>query len=204
MRKIILQTQRTASRAASFPHKFLVISIILFCLTITLSFAKGNNKYDKVLAHVSDGFEIMDVATGDLNNDSYTDYVVVLCCKNKLSKAGATRPLLLLMGTKKGKLQLVARNDSVVLGARSGGVFGDPFNKITMKKGGFSIEYEMGASWKWNRITTFSYNDNIKEFVLEDDITTSFNKSSLEKQETSISAEHKGSLLFCHYNYKLN
>lgn len=205
MRKFIfLHTQRKASPGASFPTQLLALLIVFYCLTATCSLANNNNRYEKLLAHVSDDFEIMNVTTGDLNNDSYTDYIVVLRGKNKSGEGGNTRPLLLLMGTKKGRLQLVGRNDSVILGAKAGGVFGDPFDKITIKKGSFSIEHTMGTNWKWNKVTTFSYNDNIKEFVLENDVTTAYNKSSLEKQETFIKQEHIGNLLFCHYSYNLN
>src|SRR5690349_20646745 len=103
----------------SFIRNAILVSLALF-LTDSQSFA--NEKMDgKIKAFVPADYEILELASGDLNGDKYPDYVLILRSKNEVQNPNVARPLILLKGTAKGQLALMARNDRVVLCSNCGG-----------------------------------------------------------------------------------
>lgn len=107
------------------------------------------------------GHEILDTAFGNLNGDAFLD--VVLIAKNPKEDSDpfdmdnpAPRPCIVLLGEGKG-LKKVAQNDNVVLCYECGGVFGDPYNDLTIAKGEFSITHFGGSNWKWTNDLTFRH-----------------------------------------------
>lgn len=129
-------------------------------------------------------YSVLDTASGDLNTDGYRDYIVIL--KNEFEKynSDTTRPLLILFGNKENKLNQFARNDSVVLCHGCGGVFGDPYQGITIKNNYFSIDHYGGSGWRWTRHITFRYVKSKNAFILHKDGGESFHASNPEKTES--------------------
>jgi hypothetical protein len=119
-------------------------------------------------------YAILKYETGDLNQDTYPDVVLVLKYNHEADSDQAARPLLILLGKKGGSLSLYARNDSVVMCKGCGGVFGDPFDGITVKGRYFSLEYYGGSRYRWNRFTTFKYDAVEKDFILHKDAGLSY------------------------------
>ena len=185
------------------PTLITVLLCLLLCFVSNVSFAKGNNQYDQLMSLISDEFEIMDVASGDLNGDSFIDYAVVLKSKHEERRPDKTRPLMLFSGSRKGELKLIERNDSVVLSKSSGGMFGDPFSSITIKNGILTIEHSIGSSssWKWSRITSFTYDNGIREYVLHKDEEVSLRVSAARQREDLLNKENSSNLLLCNYAY---
>jgi hypothetical protein len=107
------------------------------------------------------------------------------------------------LGKKDGSLSLYARNDSVVLCKGCGGMFGDPFEGITIKGRYFSLEYYGGSRYRWNRFTTFKYDLVKKDFVLHRDAGISYDSVEEDKKYTK-NVYHKqafGKQRFVKYNY---
>lgn len=129
------------------------------------------------------GFSILDKAAGDFNADGHTDYIVVL--RNELDSLNpdTTRPLLILMGADNGKLVLFKRNDHVVFCKNCGGIWGDPYEGITVKGRYFSIDHYGGSAWRWTRNITFRYDPARKDFILHRDGGESFHATDPEKAE---------------------
>jgi hypothetical protein len=183
----------------------LICTVILLLGSLT-SFARTNGntkfKYEKIKDFIPEGFYVYDTASGDFNADGYTDYVIVLGSNVEGAESANNRPLLVLQGAPKGKFELLARNDNVVLCATCGGVFGDPYSKVSLDGQLLKVEHNVGGNWQWSRVITFKYNTEKKEFVLDEDITKSFQKFNPNNQKTIASNKKDfGTLPFAEYAY---
>ncbi|MEC5146125.1 hypothetical protein [Chitinophaga sp. 212800010-3] len=136
-------------------------------------------------AFVPAGYNILDTATGDLNLDPYPDVILVLYKPGEDSTSDVVehpekRPLLILLGQANHGYKLAARNDNAVYCVDGGGMMGDPFENVVIKKGYFSIEHYGGSSWRWTRIITFRYSAADKNWYLHKDGGVSFHASDPE------------------------
>ena len=122
-----------------------------------------------------------DTASADFNRDGYRDFILILRNNAELQNPDTTRPLLILMGRKDDSLQLLARNDHVVFCAGCGGVFGDPYQGITVKDSFFSVDHYGGSSWRWTRHITFRFNAKKNMFFLHKDGGESFHATDPDK-----------------------
>ncbi len=151
------------------------------------------------------GFTILDSTYGDLNLDTIPDLILVLKHINEEDMADTTenlsRPLLLLTGTEDGSFQLAAKNDNSVLCVNCGGVFGDPYEGITIKNGYFSVEHFGGSSWKWTRIVTYKYNASENNWFLHRDGGSNFHSSAPEESTNYMKTKADfGTVKFEEYN----
>ncbi|MCU0385306.1 MAG: hypothetical protein MUE38_04710 [Flavihumibacter sp.] len=96
------------------------------------------------------------------------------------------RPLLILIGQADKSFTLAARNDNVVYCVNCGGMMGDPYMQIIIKKGYFSIEHYGGSAWRWTRIITFKYSSAEKYWYLHKDGGVSYHTSDPDKVEMNI------------------
>jgi hypothetical protein len=127
------------------------------------------------------GFTLLDSASGDINEDGFTDLILILKNHTEVEMSDTTRPLLILQGSKNKTYTLIARNDHVVLCQACGGVFGDPYASLVVKHNYFSIEHYGGSNWRWTRIITFKYDLKTKQYVLHKDGGESFHTSDPDK-----------------------
>jgi hypothetical protein len=141
-------------------------------------------------AFVLPGHTILGSARGDLNKDAYPDGVLVLAVEGEENADPAAdpapRPLLLLLGREDGSYQMAGRNDKVVLCHSCGGVFGDPYEGITIKDGYFSIEHYGGSNWRWTRIITFKWSEKDKTWLLHKDGGVSYHTSDPDKMKEEV------------------
>jgi len=138
-----------------------------------------------VLKLIPKGYSVLNFTGGDLNLDKYDDAILILK-QNGEEKDELQRPLYILIGNSQGGFQKVAENNNSVLGYFDGGVFGDPFDSVTIKKGYFSIEHYGGSNWRWSRIVTFKYNKKKKNWFLYKDGGESYHTSNPTKIKTEI------------------
>lgn len=129
------------------------------------------------------GYSILDKASGDLNQDGYQDYIVILRNNLDTTFGDTARPLLIIQGQQNGTYKLVGQNNNVVLCKTCGGVFGDPYSAITIKDNYFSVEFYGGSNWRWTRVITFKYNPLTKSYILHKDAGESFNSFEPDKTE---------------------
>ena len=164
----------------------------------------GQSMSSQTLAsYIPKDYSILDSAQGDLNGDGYKDWVLILKSKYEEFNTDTTRPLLLLLGTKRGVYTLFAKNDSVVLCKGCGGVFGDPYEGITVKKGYFEIHHYGGSNWRWTRNISFKYNSITKGFLLHRDSGISYHTSDPNKSKTTIiNKKDFDKLPFSKYSYE--
>ena len=146
------------------------------------------------------GYELLDSKSGDLNLDGITDYVII--CKNPKEdeEEDAKRPLMILHGNPNGSLTLIERNDNIVLCFLCGGVWGDPYEGMTLKKNFFSVEHRGGSSDRWTRIITFKYNTKDKSYYLHKDGGVLYNTFDPDKSTDEFyNKKLWGKMLFKNY-----
>ena len=144
-----------------------------------------------VSAFVLPNYGILDTTTGDLNGDPYPDKLLVLKKRGEDTSSDVTehpekRPLLILTGGADGTYKLAARNNNAVLCVDCGGVMGDPYMRMVIKNGYFSIELAGGSSWRWTRTITFRYAPGEHDWFLFKDGRGSFHAADPDKIETKL------------------
>jgi hypothetical protein len=172
--------------------------LILFTLLLSTKFLAQKSINDFVLK----GYSILDKAQGDLNQDGYPDYVVIL--RNNLDTVATdtARPLLIIHGQQNGTYKLAAHSNHIVLCKSCGGVFGDPYTGIVIKHNYFSVEFYGGSNWRWSRVITFKYDPLTQSYILHKDAGDSFNALDPEKSEPQIyNKQLWNKLPFTQYNY---
>lgn len=113
---------------------------------------------------IPNGYEVRDSVSGNLNNDQFTDMIIVLKQKNEdslaaISETTIKRETIILYGTASG-YSVIARSMNAVYCVICGGVMGDPFVGISIDNESFSISHYGGAVMRWGRVSTFSKNTN--------------------------------------------
>ena len=159
---------------------------IFFALYVFASQAQVTEIPTELKPYVLQGYEVMDVVKGDLNNDKQDDYILILKTIGEDTLTfdnpdwEAPRPLLIIIRQPNGKLKSVASNTSVVLCKHCGGVMGDPYQGVTIKQGEFSINFYGGSSWRWSTDYSFKYDAIKKNWYLQSHASSSFQSGDPE------------------------
>ncbi|MCG9793256.1 hypothetical protein [Flavobacterium algicola] len=161
-----------------------------------------NDLTENIKDFIPENYSVLDAVSGNLNLDSYNDMILVLK-KNHEEKTSDVienpekRPLLILIGAPNDKYKLVERNDKSVYCIDCGGMMGDPYTGITIKKGFFSVEHYGGSAWRWTRIITYKYSKEHNNWFLQQDGGESFNAGDHKKVEKTIkTTKDFGKVLF--------
>ncbi len=142
---------RTINRAA--------ILLILCCGSLSAQ-DSGIDIPAKVEPFVDQGKTALALETADLNGDGFADYLLVVeSAKAATGPYGDDdkRSLLILTADSSGELKLAARNDKVVYCRSCGGVFGDPFAGVSVKRNSFTVDNYGGSNWRWSDSYQFNY-----------------------------------------------
>jgi hypothetical protein len=136
---------------------------------------------------IPENYGLLNATYGDLNRDSINDLVMVLYRKGEEDSSGEVkRPLLLLVGQPDSTYKLVAKSEKAVYCKNCGGMMGDPFQRIAIKNGYFSVEHYGGSAWRWTRTITFKYNAEENKWYLHKDGSESFHAADPEKVTSKI------------------
>ncbi len=168
--------------------------LFLIGMTFLLSFCElsiGGTGDKGLEPFVLTGYEILDQKSGDLNKDGIDDRILILKKENEKQTSDVInhpgkRPLLILIRQSNGTLKQVARNDNAVYCVDCGGIMGDPYMNMVIKKSYFSIEHYGGSSWRWIRIITFKYSPKDNYWYLHKDGFESFHTSVPDKVKTTV------------------
>ena len=111
-------------------------------------------------------YDTLQTATGDLNNDGVNDVALVLYNKIENKDDGSVdqdkippRLLIILFGTKQDYIKS-AFSSKAIMCKDCGGVFGDPFNDITIQKEVLVISHYGGSSDRWSFTDRFRFQNN--------------------------------------------
>ncbi|WP_340021744.1 hypothetical protein MHI24_22445 [Paenibacillus sp. FSL K6-1096] len=98
------------------------------------------------------------LAKGDLNKDGIPDLAMVIE-KDSVKGEASPRSLLIAFGGKNNtySLSIIAKN--VILQADEGGIWGDPFDSLTIDRGSVLVSDYGGSNWRWYNKYRFRYQD---------------------------------------------
>jgi hypothetical protein len=178
---------------------------LLFALFLLFRLqSNAQSQFQPLNSYILKDFIILDSLSGDINNNKIRDLVLILKHIQEDDNYDTTRPLLLLEGNSQGLYRLMAKNDNVVLCKICGGVFGDPYDGISINNGTFSIEHYGGSRFRWTRIITFKFDKSSNQFILKRDSGIDYDNGNLDKKSEKRSYNKKdfGRLEFTKYNYE--
>ncbi|MGC4100682.1 hypothetical protein [Ferruginibacter sp.] len=166
------------------------------------------NAQEKVLPaeakpFVLKGYEMLDYVTGDLNADGKADAILILKVTGEdTATEDVKRPMFLLIRKPDGKLKLEKRNDSAIMCRSCGGVFGDPYEGLSIENNGFSIDFYGGSNWRWYYHYYFTYKPATKNWMLVKEENGSFQSTDPEKdtEDATIDATELGDVTFEKFN----
>ena len=140
---------------------------------------------------IPEGYTLLDTISGNLNLDQYQDMIVVLKKIGEEETSNVVdnpekRPLLILLGQADNTFKLAARNDNAVYCVNCGGMMGDPYVRVVVNDGNFSIEHYGGSAWRWARNITFQYSPEDENWYLYQDVDETFHASEHEDVTSKI------------------
>ncbi|MFL6332275.1 MAG: hypothetical protein ACJ754_02925 [Pyrinomonadaceae bacterium] len=170
-----------------------VLCLILSCLAPAAAAVRQDDELKvpaEVVPFVEAGSKAIAVEAADLNGDGRGDFVLVLERENPAQDADdfpvGQRPLLILVRGADGKLSAAKRNERVVMCSRCGGVFGDPFEGVTVGRGTFTVNFYGGSNWRWAYSYRFNYSRLDKTWQLVRAEESSFHTSDPDKMKTLV------------------
>lgn len=125
-----------------------------------------------IIAQLPQKFLVVDVDSGYLNDDNFTDYIVAIKQNDEqIDESGNSpkRKLLIFMGDENGKFILAKSNEkNAVLGLNYGYNKDDPFAGVFVgKNNSFLIKHSIASGTQhWNQFTYFKYNKKLKNWIL--------------------------------------
>lgn len=143
----------------------------------------------QLLKFIPKGYALLDTAMGDLDLDKVPDVILVLKAIEEDAAKDATkykRPLLILLRHPGNSYSLAARNDNVVYCLHCGGIYGDPYSGLEIKKGSFTIHHYGGSNERWTHEITFTYLKTTKTWNLFKIIDESWNVFHSNKVRTIV------------------
>lgn len=167
------------------------VGVLLF-LVIAVSAIAGQDDGvkipDAVKPFVEKGKTALALETADLNGDGFADFVLVVENTGAANREGSDdiRSLLILIADRTGKLKLAKRNDKVVYCRSCGGVFGDPFAGLTVKRNSFTVDNYGGSNWRWSDSYTFNYSRIDQTWQLVKVTKETFNATNPKEFKTKV------------------
>jgi hypothetical protein len=147
----------------------------------------ANNPPDEIKPFIESGAELRFLVYEDLDGDNRKDYILVLERQGKeYSDADNQRPFLIVLRQLDGSLNLVKRNDRIIMCSTCGGGWGDPFEDVFVDKRSFSITQRGGGGTRWFVLYKFNYSNRDKTWQLVQVEDSSFNISDINNGETHI------------------
>lgn len=97
---------------------------------------------------------------GDLNKDGINDVAIVIEGTTKVEGEAAPRSLMILLGNKEKSYLTSVIAEKAILLSNEGGVWGDPFESITIDKGSILLSFYGGSNYRWFNSYRFRFQNN--------------------------------------------
>jgi hypothetical protein len=99
-------------------------------------------------------------AEGDLNNDGINDVALIIEGTSKIEGEAPPRSLMILLGNKEKSYSISTTGQKAVLLSNEGGVWGDPFESITIDKESILLSFYGGSNYRWFSSYRFKFQNN--------------------------------------------
>lgn len=97
---------------------------------------------------------------GDLNKDGLNDAAAVIEKLKSEMDGSPQRALIIAFRNKDNSYKLSIIADQIILKADEGGIWGDPFDSISIDRGSVVISHYGGSNWRWSSTYRFRFQDN--------------------------------------------
>lgn len=109
------------------------------------------------------GSEMIETVDGDLDGDKIPEKVMVYNTKDT-TDMGNVREIQILKKTN-GKWAVLEKSRNALLESKHGGMEGDPYQGIIIKKGILEITQAGGSSWKWGYTDKYRFQNGHFELI---------------------------------------
>lgn len=172
-------------------RRVLAILVCLCAAALSAAAQEGELKVPaEVAPFVETGTKAIAAERGDLNGDGREDFILVLekesPAKDEDGFPSDQRPLLILLRGADGGLTLAKRNERIVMCSQCGGIFGDPFEGVTVGRNTFTAEFYGGSAWRWKYSYRFNYSRIDKTWQLVRVESLSYHTSDPDKVQTRV------------------
>ncbi len=143
---------------------------------------------------IEDTLLVIDSIAGLLNNDELLDYILVCRSINESETEydEYDRKSFIYLGQANGVYNQHSSNVGAVLCKNCGGIFGDPFETITIEPGNqFSISHYGGSNYRWSILSKFNYDSIADNWVLQSVENSSFTTFEPDNVETVVFTKEK-------------
>jgi len=155
--------------------RFLFLLLSLFCFqsakSQTFEYPKLTVQGNTIAKLIPNNWMAIDTIYGDLNNDRLEDLVLVLEFKDAIHEVRAygdsdteiikefQKPRILAIYFKNAQHQYVfaLQNNNFILRAKEGGVYGDPYQGISIANNTLNLNFVGGSNWRWKLDYHFKY-----------------------------------------------
>lgn len=109
------------------------------------------------MAFIPDGYDTIQVASGDLNKDGVADAVLALKRNDEEQLEEEEQRLLVVLFKAGSMYKLAGKSATTLMCRQCGGVHGDPYNDISIVKGVLVVNHYGGSAWRWVDTQKFRY-----------------------------------------------
>jgi hypothetical protein len=114
-----------------------------------------------IQSFVPEGWAIFHQTFGDLNKDSIDDVAVIIeNTSGQASESEKSRALLILFKNKTHQYTMACQAGNVILGKDDGGLLGDPFQSMEIKRNVLRVDFSGGSSMKWSTTHRYRFQGN--------------------------------------------
>lgn len=108
---------------------------------------------------VLQAFGELNLAKGDLNGDGIADIAAVIEEQEAGEEEAPPRSLLIAFGAEDGTYSLSVIAANVILKSDEGGVWGEPFDSLSIEDGSVLVRHYGGSNWRWHNEYRFGFQD---------------------------------------------
>ncbi len=151
-----------------------ILRLSQFSILSSCSLAVAENAVSQSEAmerYIQTGWTVLAEANGDLNGDDLADHAVVIEAPESVVEPSSScdgsddysdapvRRLIVELAEGEAPAVLVLDDPRTVLRSDQGGVFGDPFEDVSIENGGVTVRHYRGSRWRWGDTTRFRLED---------------------------------------------
>lgn len=127
---------------------------------------ESTNKTGNIYDLVPEGWHILEKVKGtpekvegDLNEDGISDIAAIIE-EDSYDQNSPARALIIAFGSNDKTYTLSINAERAVLKADEGGVWGDPFESLSIDRGSVLLTFYGGSNWRWYSKYRFRFQDN--------------------------------------------